>query len=98
MGGGIGYLSRRFALSIDNLLEVDMVLANGKFIKASAHRFSRGGGAKKQAELFADGARKAGLPACVPTDKLKDMPNKSRVKSCDQQRAKMLDTEAKLGQ
>jgi hypothetical protein len=43
-------------------------------------------------------ARKAGLPACVPADKLKDMPNLSRVKSCDRQRAKMLDTEAKLGQ
>ena len=48
-----------------------------------------GGWAEKEAELFVDGARKAGLPACVPADKLKDMPNKSRVKSCDQQRAKI---------
>ena len=48
-----------------------------------------GGYAEKQAELFVDGARKAGLPACVPADKLKDMPNLSRVKSCDQQRAKI---------
>ena len=49
------------------------------------------GSAEKQAELFVDGARKAGLPACVPADKLKDMdaPNLSRVKSCDQQRAKI---------
>jgi hypothetical protein len=39
--------------------------------------------------LFVDGARKAGLPACVPADKLKDMPNLWRVKSCDQQRAKI---------
>ena len=38
--------------------------------------------AEKQAELFVDGARKAGLPACVPADKLKDMdaPNLTRVK------------------
>ena len=48
-----------------------------------------GGYADKEAELFVDGARKAGLPACVPADKLKDMPNLSRVKSCDQQRAKI---------
>src|SRR5262245_22721101 len=47
------------------------------------------GSAEKQAELFVDGARKAGLPACVPADKLKDMPSLSRVKSCDQQRAKI---------
>ena len=42
----------------------------------------------KEAELFVNGARKAGLPDCVPADKLKDMPNLIRVKSCDQQRAK----------
>ena len=48
-----------------------------------------GGYAEKEAELFVNGARKAGLPACVPADKLKDMPNLIRVKSCDQQRANM---------
>ena len=47
------------------------------------------GYAEKEAELFVDSARKAGLPACVPADKLKDMPNLWRVKSCDQQRAKI---------
>ena len=56
---------------------------------AERHLNYSGGGAEKQAELFVDGARKAGLSACVPTDKLKDMPNLSRVKSCDQQRAKI---------
>jgi TolB-like protein len=54
---------------------------------AERHLNNSGGGAEKQAELFVDGARRAGLPACVPADKLKDMPNLSRVKSCDQQRA-----------
>jgi len=47
------------------------------------------GYAEKEGELFVDGARKAGLPACVPADKLKDMPNLIHVKSCDQQRAKI---------
>ena len=36
LGGGIGYLSRKYGLSIDSLLSVDMVLADGSFIQASA--------------------------------------------------------------
>jgi hypothetical protein len=35
LGGGIGYLSRKHGLSIDNLLSVDMVLADGSFVQAS---------------------------------------------------------------
>jgi hypothetical protein len=50
LGGGIGHLTRQCGLSIDNLLGVEMVLANGKFVTASAKENSdlfwavRGGG------------------------------------------------------
>lgn len=36
MGGGIGSLSRSLGLTIDDLLGVDMVLADGSFVMASA--------------------------------------------------------------
>jgi FAD/FMN-containing dehydrogenase len=50
LGGGIGYLSRTLGLTIDNLLGVDMVLADGSFVTASAEDHAdlfwavRGGG------------------------------------------------------
>lgn len=36
LGGGLGHLTRAFGLSIDNLLAVDMVLADGSFVHANA--------------------------------------------------------------
>jgi hypothetical protein len=50
LGGGVGHLSRKYGLTIDNLLEADMVLADGTFVTVNAKQNSdlfwaiRGGG------------------------------------------------------
>jgi hypothetical protein len=37
-GGGLGHLTRKYGLTIDNLLSVDMVLADGSFVTANANQ------------------------------------------------------------
>lgn len=50
LGGGVGYLSRKYGLTIDNLLEAEMVLADGSFVTVNANQNTdlfwaiRGGG------------------------------------------------------
>jgi TolB-like protein/Tfp pilus assembly protein PilF len=66
-----------------NVMKLDPVWNAERYLSEA------GGYAEKEAELFVDGARKAGLPDCVLPDKLKDMPNFIRVRSCDQRRARI---------
>ncbi|PHS50854.1 MAG: oxidoreductase [Lutibacter sp.] len=50
LGGGVGHLSRKYGLTIDNLLEADMVLADGSFVTVNSNQNTdlfwaiRGGG------------------------------------------------------
>jgi tetratricopeptide (TPR) repeat protein len=79
------YLGRRDAAeaAAANVIKLDPTWIAERYLSEA------GGFAEKEAELFVNGARQAGVPDCVPADMLSEMPNLIRVKSCDQQRAKV---------
>ncbi len=64
------------------------VMKLGPDWNAEQYLSSIGGYAKAEAELFVEGARKAGLQACVTTKAAAGQPNLVRMKSCDAERTK----------
>jgi hypothetical protein len=40
LGGGFGFLMRKYGITSDNLVELDMILADGSFITVNKHKYS----------------------------------------------------------
>jgi FAD/FMN-containing dehydrogenase len=85
LGGGLGYLTRKYGLSIDNLLSVDLVTASGEFLTASADENAdlfwgvRGGGGNfGVVTLFEFKAYPVSIvyggPLVYPIEMVKDVP------------------------
>jgi TolB-like protein/Flp pilus assembly protein TadD len=91
-----------FATDYAYLAAASAMLGNMTTAKAAAAEVSRldptwsvekylsdgGGYPEELALLLVEGARKAGVAACVPADKLSSVPNLIRLKTCDEERAR----------
>ncbi|MGQ0671682.1 MAG: tetratricopeptide repeat protein [Hyphomicrobium sp.] len=83
------YLAMAYA-KLGRMGDAEAAAASAKSMNPSwtAERYlsEAGGFSEREGELLVDGARMAGLTACVPADEVGDVPNLIRVKSCDEQR------------
>jgi FAD/FMN-containing dehydrogenase len=69
LGGGLGHLTRHFGLAIDNLLAVDAVLADGRFVTASEQQNGDLSG-PCAAEAAISGSSRRSSSACMPYRRL----------------------------
>ena len=66
LGGGIGHLTRQCGLTIDNLLGVDMVLADGRFVTANAKENSERAQPDCPLSAVSGHKRRRGAAPCPP--------------------------------
>ena len=63
LGGGMGRLQRKHGLSIDNLLSVGLVTADGRLVRASEENRSSSGGCEAQGRTSGSRHRSPSSPA-----------------------------------
>ena len=64
LGGGIGWIMRKHGLSVDQLISVDLVTAEGEFVKASADENATSSGACAAAAATSGSSRSSSSAAC----------------------------------
>jgi len=85
LGGGYGWLMRKFGLAVDNLISADVVAADGQLLRASASENPdlfwglRGGGGNLgiattlEFRIHSVGPELTGGMACYPVDRVRDV-------------------------
>jgi TolB-like protein/Tfp pilus assembly protein PilF len=91
LGLDYAYLAMSYAY-LDRTGDAETAASNVRKVdpnwNAERYLSEAGGYLDKEAELFVNGARRAGLNACVAPAQLKEMLSLIRVKSCDAERAR----------